>query len=99
MVASSNLVRPIIVIKDKMVKKIRITVKEHNLRPEHTKLSIKERDELFKKLNVSLKELPKIRRNDAAIVKMNIKEGDVVKITRISPTAGTSIFYRGVISE
>ena len=73
-------------------------VMEHILVPEHTKLDEKEKKDLLESYSISLKELPKIRKNDAAISHLNVKEGDVVKITRKSPTAGESFFYRGVVN-
>lgn len=71
----------------------------HFLVPEHVKLTQKEKDELFKKYNISLKEMPKIFYNDPAIRHLDAKENDVIKIIRRSPTSGTTIFYRGVINE
>ena len=82
-----------------MVKKTQPIIKKHILIPKHLKLSVKERDEIFKKYNISLKDLPKIGENDPAIASLNVKEGDVIKIIRISPTAGETVFYRGVLSE
>jgi DNA-directed RNA polymerase subunit H len=72
---------------------------EHFLVPEHTKLSVTEKEELFKKLNVAIKELPKIYIDDPAIRHLSPKENDVIKIIRKSPTAGNIVFYRGVINE
>lgn len=71
----------------------------HFLVPVHIKLSQKEKDELLKKYNVTLKELPKIFINDPAIRHLDIKDNDIIKIKRASPTAGTTVFYRGVIRE
>jgi len=71
----------------------------HFLVPEHIKISQKEKDELFKTYNVTLKEMPKIFANDPAIRHLDVKENDVIKIIRKSPTSGTTIFYRGVINE
>ena len=73
-------------------------VKTHILVPEHGKLSDKEKKDLLETNHISLKELPKIKKNDPAIEGLNVKEGDVIKITRKSPTAGQSIFYRGVVN-
>ena len=74
-------------------------VTRHILIPTHIKLSAKQRDEVLAKYNISLKELPKIKKDDPAIARLNVKEGDIVKIIRKSPTAGETEFYRGVISE
>ena len=74
-------------------------VTKHILIPKHIKLSAKERDEVLARYNISLKELPKIKKDDPAIARLNVKEGDIIKIIRQSPTAGEAEFYRGVISE
>lgn len=72
---------------------------KHVLIPEHTKLSDKDKKALLAKYNISMRELPKIFLKDAGITHLDVKEGDVIKITRNSPTAGTTVFYRGIINE
>jgi len=72
---------------------------EHFLVPEHVKLSEKEKEVLFNKYNITIKELPKIFINDPAIRHLDLKTNDVVKIIRKSPTAGNVSFFRGVIDE
>lgn len=80
--------------------KVRETSKViHFLVPLHEKVSEKEAKEMFEYHNITIKELPKILKNDPAIRHLNVEENDVIKITRQSPTAGTTIFYRGVINE
>ena len=73
-------------------------INKHELVPEHTKLNDKEKQGLLDKYHISLKELPKISKKDPAIAHLNPKEGEVIKITRESKTAGEAIFYRGVIN-
>jgi len=75
-----------------------INIKNHVLVFEHSKLTKKEIQELLEKYNISLNELPKIVLTDPAITSLNVKLGDVIKITRDSPTAGKSIYYRAVIN-
>ena len=75
-----------------------IDIRKHMLVPEHSKLTKKEIQELLEKYNITLNELPKILSTDPAIEKLNVKLGDVIKITRDSPTAGVSIYYRVVIN-
>jgi len=72
---------------------------EHVLVPVHTKLTEKEAEELLKFHNITIKELPKIYLDDPAIRHLGVKENDIIKIERNSPTAGKSVFYRGVIDE
>lgn len=82
-----------------MAKRKKIVIKKHILIPKHIKLSETEKKELFEKYHISLKELPKISKDDPALDSLNVKSGDVIKIIRNSSTAGECIFYRGVIGE
>ena len=71
---------------------------KHILVPEYKKLTKEEVEQLMKELNIdSLDYLPKIFVTDPAIQHLNPKVGDVIKVIRKSPTAGTSIYYRVVI--
>ena len=72
-------------------------VTQHIHVPKHSKLNEKEKQALLEKYNISLKELPKISKKDPAIKDLNVKVRDVIKIIRKSPTAGVSVFYRGVV--
>lgn len=67
----------------------------HILQSKHTKLSIKETEELLKKLNISKSQLPKIFLNDAALPQ-ECQIGDVIKIER-KTDSGVGIYYRVVI--
>jgi DNA-directed RNA polymerase subunit H len=80
-------------------KKIVFDATTHSLVPEHVLLTDKEKKELFEKYSITVAELPKIFETDAAIVHLKVKPGDVVKIIKKSPTAGSALYYRGVISE
>jgi len=77
--------------------KTKYNVNKHVLVPEHAKLNEKEVKELLENYHISLKELPKIKKKDAAIAHLNVKEGDVVKIIRKSETSGEAVFFRGVV--
>ena len=96
MVASSNLVRPV-GAELKMAKNVDIA--KHLLVPKHTLVSETEKKRVTEGLHLSGKELPKILKNDPAILNLKAKEGDIIKITRKSFTAGESLFYRRVISN
>jgi len=76
-------------------KKIKIST--HDLIPEHTKLSDSEKQKILDQYNVTINELPSILITDAALLKLKVKVGDIIKIERKSPTSGKSIFYRGVV--
>ena len=75
---------------------IKFDVTKHILVPKHTIVSEKEKKQLFEKYNISHKELPKINSDDPAIKHLKAKQGDIIKITRKSATAGESVYYRGV---
>lgn len=74
-------------------------VLNHSLVPKHEILSESDKEKLLKKYNITLKELPFIFYNDPAIKHLKPKAGDIIKITRASPTAGQTIYYRGVVSS
>jgi DNA-directed RNA polymerase subunit H len=70
---------------------------EHNLVPRHEILPKKEAEELLKKYGVTAAALPKIKENDPVVQVIKAKKGDILKITRDSPTAGEAVYYRAVI--
>ena len=73
-----------------------LDIHKHELVPKHTKLSDSERSKLFAEYNVEGKGLPKISKLDPAIEKLDVKVGDIIKIERISKTAGLTNYYRQV---
>lgn len=77
--------------------KTKINISKHVLIPKHTKLSEKDKKDLFERYNISVTQLPKIKLSDPAIASLDLKVGDVVKIIRQSKTAGEAVFFRGVI--
>ena len=95
MVAGSNPVR--LVINYKMTEEIKFDITKHVLVPEHIKVTGEDKGVVLKQLNVSLRQLPKILKDDAAIKNLEAKKDDIIKIIRKSPTAGATIFYRIVI--
>ena len=72
-------------------------VTKHVLVPKHTKLSDKEQKELFEKYAIDLQNLPRIYIKDPSVLHLELKEGDIIKISRSSPTAGDTVFYRRVV--
>jgi DNA-directed RNA polymerase subunit H (RpoH/RPB5) len=79
-----------------MAKKIDTT--KHVLVPKHVLVSDTEKKQITDSLKLSGKELPKILKNDPALLGLKAKDGDVIKIVRDSRTAGEIVFYRRVIS-
>lgn len=74
----------------------KFSIEKHALVPKHAKISEKEKNEILATYSITLKELPRMHPGDPAIQELDAKEGDVIKITRNSPTAGESVFYRRV---
>ncbi|MBM3200149.1 DNA-directed RNA polymerase subunit H [Candidatus Woesearchaeota archaeon] len=74
----------------------KVDISKHEFVPKHVKLSEKETEEMLNSYNISKKQLPKISKTDPAILEMDVKHGDVIKIVRKSATAGDSFYYRVV---
>lgn len=70
----------------------------HELVPRHEKISDEEKAEVLERYHVSLLELPKISKKDPGIRHLEVKTGDVIRITRNSRTAGDTVFYRVVVN-
>ncbi|RLI30412.1 DNA-directed RNA polymerase subunit H [Candidatus Bathyarchaeota archaeon] len=72
---------------------------DHILVPKHEILSKEEAEELLKKYRIKPYHLPKIKDTDPAVKALGAKPGDIIKITRKSPTAGEAVYYRFVVRE
>jgi len=53
--------------------------------------------ELLTKMKIRIEQLPKILRKDPIVKAVDAKDGDVLKITRKSLTAGEAVYYRLVV--
>ena len=82
-----------------MAKKSSFDVKTHILVPKHSKLNQKETKQLFDKLQITIRDLPRISVKDPAIAALDVQVGDIIKVERNSPTAGKAVYYRGVVNE
>ncbi len=65
--------------------------------PKHEILNPEDTERILGFYRVTPEELPKIWRDDPAIAKLGAKSGDIIRITRNSPTAGKSFYYRVVV--
>lgn len=72
---------------------------KHELVPKHEILPATEAKELLAKYHIKGYQLPQIKSSDVAVIGIGAKLGDIVKITRHSPTAGEHIAYRLVAMD
>ena len=79
--------------------KTKFDISKHILVPKHQKVTAEEKQAVFERYNLTIREMPKIDRKDPALRELNCKQGDLIKITRQSPTAGEFEFYRVVSDE
>ena len=70
---------------------------KHELVPKHEILTKEEVEELQKTYRIEPYQIPRIRSSDPAAKMIGAKPGDIVRITRNSPTAGRSVAYRYVV--
>ncbi len=78
-------------------KEIKIT--NHVYQPKHEILSKKQAEEVLKKYNTKPSQLPYILINDKGLEDLDVRPGDIIKITRKSSTAGESVYYRYVVED
>ena len=82
------------------VLKLKDIILNHQLQPLSFRvLSEEEKKKLLEKYNITLLQLPKILDTDPIAIILNAKEFDVIEITRKSPTAGVSKYYRVVVKK
>jgi len=70
---------------------------EHRLVPRHEILPSEERQKVLTEYRVEPYQLPRIRSSDPAAKAIGAKPGDIVRVTRESPTAGKYVSYRYVV--
>jgi len=72
-------------------------VLEHIYVPKHEVLSKEEVERVTKQFNASPEQFPYILATDPAAKAVNARPGDMIKITRRSETAGSTVYYRYVV--
>jgi DNA-directed RNA polymerase subunit H len=70
---------------------------ESALVPKHEILQEDDKRTLLESFQIKESQLPKIKEADPAVKALGAKKGDVLKITRKSPSAGQSLYYRIVV--
>jgi len=74
-----------------------VKITNHAYQPKHEILLKKDAEEILKKYNAKPGQLPYIMISDKALEDLDVRPGDIIKITRKSPTAGESVYYRYVV--
>jgi DNA-directed RNA polymerase subunit H (RpoH/RPB5) len=77
------------------IKELLFNISRHDLVPKHEIITDSEVKEMMDMYQIKQKsQLPIILRTDPMAKYLDVKSGDVVKVTRISPSAGETIVYR-----
>jgi len=87
--------------KKRKVKKRARKVKEeikHSYIPKHEVLSAEELEKLISEKNLNPEKLPLIFMADPGIAHLEVKPGDVIKITRKNRVIGEVLYFRKVVS-
>jgi len=74
-------------------------VLDHVMVPDHQIMSEEEINELFSTYQISNEQLPKINHDDSVVKSIDAKINDIIRIIRISQTAGRSESYRLVVKR
>jgi DNA-directed RNA polymerase subunit H len=74
-----------------------IKISNHVYQPKHEILPKDLAEEVLLKFNARPSQLPYITTTDKGIEDLDVRPGDIIKITRKSPTAGESVYYRYVV--
>ncbi len=72
---------------------------EHALVPKHEIIGTAEREKMLSEYRVHPYQLPRLKASDPAVKAIGAKPGDIVRITRDSPTAGKYVSYRYVVES
>ena len=78
---------------------MKLDIQKHDLVPKHEILSEKEKEEFIENLEYDEENLPKILLKDPVVKEIGAKEGDILRITRESKTAGMFVTYRLVVDR
>jgi DNA-directed RNA polymerase subunit H len=72
-------------------------ITDHCLVPKHEIVPKEKVSEVLEKFGADIEQLPRLLKNDPAVEAIKAERGDLIKITRDSPTAGKTVYFRVVI--
>jgi DNA-directed RNA polymerase subunit H len=74
-----------------------LKITDHIYQPKHEILPRDQGEDVLRKYNTKPNQLPYILQSDRGIEDIDPRPGDIIKITRRSPTSGESVYYRYVV--
>jgi len=74
-----------------------LKITDHIYQPKHEILPKEQGEDVLRKYNTKPNQLPYILQSDKGIEDLDPRPGDIIKITRKSPTSGESVYYRYVV--
>jgi DNA-directed RNA polymerase subunit H len=74
-----------------------LKITDHIYQPKHEILPKVQGEDVLRKYNTKPNQLPYILQSDRGIEDLDPRPGDIIKITRKSPTSGESVYYRYVV--
>jgi len=83
--------------KDEILEEVKVT--DHVLVPKHEILSAEEKKDILVKFNATEEQFPFLFNSDPVVREIGAKPGDMVRISRISDTAGETTYYRFVVES
>ena len=83
--------------KEKDEEKKQVDIFGSGLVPKHEIMSGDEKAGLLEILNISHRQLPRVKEDDPVVKVLGAKKGDVLRITRRSPAGADSYYYRVVV--
>ncbi len=83
--------------KEEIIEEPKVT--DHKLVPKHEILNEPEKKQILSQFSASEDQFPFLFSTDPVAREIGAKPGDMVKITRISDTAGEAIYYRYVVES
>jgi DNA-directed RNA polymerase subunit H len=74
-------------------------IRNNVLVPKHEVLPKEEAEALLRNFKITPYQLPLIKSSDPVVKALGANPGDIIKITRKSPTAGKAVVYRYVVGK
>ena len=85
------------VVEDLSAEKKIVKITDHMYQPKHEILPRAEASAVLKQYNAKPNQLPYIMLSDKGLQDLDVRPGDIIKITRKSATSGESVYYRYVV--